>query len=77
MQFHSELEAHKNISSIYHVCASYIYAHKRIVMYSYEMCGITKVGNNDPKICNGDNISNSTFHAIISIPTPCNIAGRG
>lgn len=46
-------------------------------MYSYEMCGITKVGNNDPKICNGDNISNSAFHAIISIAILCTIAGRG
>jgi hypothetical protein len=41
------------------------------------MCGITKVGNNDPKICNGDNISNSAFHAIISIAILCTIAGRG
>ena len=41
------------------------------------MYGITKVGNNDPKICNGDNISNSTFRAIICIATPCTEVGRG
>ena len=43
MQFHSELEARETNSSMCHVCASYIYAHKRMVLYSYEMSAITKV----------------------------------